>query len=44
MADTERVDYCISLEEEIQPESQTECVYETPFNTQTEKSLALEET
>ena len=44
MADTERVGYCISLEEEIQPESQTECVYETPDKTKTEKSQALEET
>ncbi len=35
VADAERVDYGISLEEEMQPESLTEYVYETPDKTQT---------
>ncbi len=36
--------YGISLEEDIAPVSQTECVNETPLKTQTEKSQALVET
>ena len=36
--------YGISLEEDIAPVSQTECVYETPLKTQTEKSQAFVET
>jgi hypothetical protein len=44
VAETKRMYYGISLEEDIAPVSQTECVNETPLKTQTEKSQALVET